>query len=93
MQPADDGIVIDVRVVPRSGRSGIAGWREDALLVRLNAAPVDGAANEELIAIVARAMHVPKRNVTITSGERSRTKRLRISGIDLGTALTCLPPR
>lgn len=56
--------------------------RDGALLVRLAAAPVDGAANAELIDLIARALHVPKRDITIVSGERSRKKRLRIAGMN-----------
>ena len=56
--------------------------RDGALLVRLAAAPVDGAANAELIDLIARALHVPKRDVTIVSGERSRNKRVRIAGMN-----------
>ena len=73
--------IIDVRVIPRAGKSGIAGMRGDALLVRLHAAPVDGAANAELIEILAEALGVPKRAVSIASGERSRQKRVRIEGV------------
>ena len=81
---------IDVRVIPRAGRSGFAGLRDGALLVRLAAAPVDGAANDELIKLVARALGVPKRDVTIVSGERSRSKRIRVANIDRATALAIL---
>jgi hypothetical protein len=77
----DDGVVIEVRVIPRAGRSGLAGTRDDAVLVRLGAAPVDGAANAELVAVLARAFDVPKRQVAILSGERSRQKRVRLSGV------------
>ena len=73
--------IIDVRVIPRAGKSGIAGMRGDALLVRLHAAPVDGAANAELIEVLAEALDVPKRAVSIASGERSRQKRVRIEGV------------
>jgi uncharacterized protein (TIGR00251 family) len=73
--------VIDVRVIPRAGKSGIAGRRGGALLVRLNAPPVDGAANAELIEVLADALGVPKRAVAIISGERSRQKRVRIEGV------------
>ena len=73
---------LEVRVIPRAGRSGFAGLRGGALLFRLAAAPVDGAANDELIALLARALRIPKRDITIVSGERSRTKRLRIAGVD-----------
>jgi uncharacterized protein (TIGR00251 family) len=81
---------IDVRVIPRAGRSGFGGLRDGALLVRLAAAPVDGAANDELIALIARALHIPKRDITIVSGERSRSKRLRVANIDQETALAVL---
>ncbi len=80
------GIVIAVRVVPRAGRSGIAGTRDGALLVRLNAAPVDGAANDELIELLAGALDVPKRAVSIVSGGRSRSKRVRVAGIAVDDA-------
>jgi uncharacterized protein len=72
---------IDVRVIPRAGKSGIAGMRGDALLVRLNAAPVDGAANDELIEVLSDALDVPRRAVSIVSGSRSRQKRVQIEGV------------
>ena len=74
-------------MIPRAGRSGFAGLRDGALLVRLAAAPVDGAANAELIALIAKTLRIPKRNVTIVSGERSRSKRVRIAGVDREQAL------
>jgi len=81
IKPTPDGILIDIRVVPRAGRSGIAGTRDGTLLVRLNAAPVDGAANAELVEVIADIMGVPKRAVTLVSGERSRRKRVRVAGV------------
>lgn len=75
------GIVLSVRVIPRAGRSGLAGTREDVALVRLGAAPVEGAANAELIEVLAAAFGVPRRQVTLLSGERSRQKRVRIAGV------------
>jgi uncharacterized protein (TIGR00251 family) len=87
-----DGVVIDVRVIPRAARPGLAGTRDGALLVRLNAPPVEGAANEELIAVLAKALGVPKRAVTIVAGERSRAKRVAVSGItrDVAVARTTI---
>ena len=73
--------MIDVRVIPRAGKSGIAGMRGDALLVRLNAPPVDGAANAELIEVLADVLEIPKRAVSIVAGERSRQKRVRLDGV------------
>lgn len=76
------GAIVRVRVIPRAGRSAFAGTRDGALLVRLKAAPVEGAANEELIAFVAKALGVARRDVTIVAGAQSRQKRLRIDGVD-----------
>ena len=73
--------IVNIRVIPRAGKSGIAGMRGDAWLVRLNAPPVDGAANSELIEVLADALGVPKRSVSIVSGERSRQKRVKIEGL------------
>lgn len=78
---SSDGVYIDIRVIPRAGKAGIAGTRNGALLVRLNAPPVDGAANAELIDVLSDALGVPRRNITLVSGERSRGKRIRVVGM------------
>jgi uncharacterized protein (TIGR00251 family) len=85
-----DGIVISVRVIPRAGRSGIAGTRDNALLVRLAAPPVEGAANAELIEVLAEVLDVPKRSVTIVSGTSSRQKRVHVAGISTACAASRL---
>jgi uncharacterized protein (TIGR00251 family) len=72
----DAGVSVTTRVTPRAGRTGIAGVRDDVLLVKLAAAPVDGAANDALIALLSATLHIPKRDITIAAGERSRTKRV-----------------
>jgi hypothetical protein len=76
-----DSIQFAVRVVPRAGRTGVAGVRQGALLVRLAAPPVEGAANEALLAYLAELTDRPKRDVAIVSGQKSRNKRVRISGV------------
>jgi uncharacterized protein (TIGR00251 family) len=81
MTDVPGGVVIAVRVIPRAGRSGLAGTRDDALLVRLAAAPVDGAANAQLIEVLAAAFAVPRRQVTLVAGDRARQKRLRFDGL------------
>jgi len=77
-------------VIPRASKPGVAGTRDGALLVRLQSPPVDGAANAELIAIISRAFDVPKRAVSIVSGEHAKQKRLAIDGIDRPRALAVL---
>ena len=86
VRAAEGGVVIEVRVIPRAGRAGIAGTRDGALLVRLNAPPVEGAANTELIETLAKALAVPRRAITIVAGERSRQKRVRVEGVAEGQA-------
>ena len=81
---------LEIKVIPRAGRSGFAGLRDGALLVKLAAAPVDGAANDELIALIAKTLHIPKRDITIVAGERSRSKRVRVAGLDREQALSLL---
>jgi uncharacterized protein (TIGR00251 family) len=75
------GLTFAVRVTPRAGRTSIAGVRGHALAIRLAAAPVDGAANEALIAFLAATFDRPRRDVTIVSGQTSRDKRVAIAGL------------
>jgi hypothetical protein len=74
-------VTFAVRVIPRAGRTAIAGVRGNALLVRLAAPPVDGAANDALIALIARQFDRPKRDVAIVAGPSSRDKRVAIAGL------------
>ncbi len=86
------GVEIRIKVIPRAGRTAVAGTREGALLVRLAAAPVDGAANDALIALLAETFDVPKRSVSLVSGERSKTKRVRVAGLNAAQAAEKLGP-
>ena len=76
-------LTFDVRVVPRASQSEVAGEHGGALRVRVAAPPVDGAANEELVRTIARALGVPARSVEIVSGHSSRNKRLRVRGANV----------
>ena|SRR6188768_1572429 len=75
-----DGVSLDVKVIPRAGVTKVAGIREGRLLVRLAAAPVDGAANDALVAFLSEILKLPGRNIRVESGARSRIKRVRIAG-------------
>jgi uncharacterized protein (TIGR00251 family) len=81
---------LDIRVIPRAGRSGVAGLRDGAVLMRLAAPPVDGAANDELISVLSKALDVPRRDIVIVSGERSRLKRVRVAGMDRARVVAIL---
>lgn len=77
-----DGVRFDVRVQPRASRSEIVGEYGDALRVRVSAPPVDGAANEALVDLLAKELGVARRDVRIVSGASSRSKTVEIVGAD-----------
>ena len=72
-------ITLTVRVVPRASRSEIAGYHDGALRIRVAAAPVEGAANRELIRFLSKSFRVPQSAVTITSGSNSKNKITQIA--------------
>jgi uncharacterized protein len=74
-------LLFTVRVVPRASQSRVAGEHDGALRVRVAAPPVDGAANEELVRTLARALDVPVRDVEITSGYASKLKQVRVANL------------
>ncbi len=76
-----NGVRFSVHVQPRAARSGIAGMHGSAVKVRLQAPPVDGAANEALIALLAESLGVPRREVLILAGATSRLKRVEVRGL------------
>jgi uncharacterized protein len=82
--------VLDVRVIPRSPRTRVDGLRGNAILVRLAAPPVDGAANDALLRYLAQSLGVPRRAVRLVSGGKSRDKKIAIAGVDRSTVLATL---
>jgi uncharacterized protein (TIGR00251 family) len=69
---------LDVRVIPRSPRNAIETPRGGRLIVRVTAPPVDDAANEAVVNVIAEAYRVPRSRVRIVSGGRSRNKTVEI---------------
>lgn len=76
-----DSLILTVRVVPRASKSEIVGNHDGALKVRIAAPPVDGAANAELIKILAGTFGVSKNQIEILSGQTSKTKQVKINGV------------
>ena len=72
---------IAIRTIPRAGRSAIDGVHNGALRVRVAAAPVDGAANDEAISVLSDAFDVPRSSIEIVKGNHSRNKVVAIRGI------------
>ena len=75
--------ILAIRVTPRSAKPGIGGWRAGAegrgeLEVRVAAAPTDGAANDAVVKLLAKALGISRSEVSIISGHGSRHKRLAV---------------
>lgn len=80
---ADGSIVLAVHAQPGARRTEVAGLHGDALKIRVAAPALEDRANEALIAFLAERFQVPKRNVTLLSGGKSREKRFAITGTTL----------
>lgn len=80
-QQRADGTLVTLRVKPRSSRNQLEGISEETLVVRLTAAPVDNAANEMLVKLIAEWLGVSKSNIQIVSGEHNRLKTVLIKGL------------
>ena len=78
----DGAVQFPVRVQPRSSRLGIVGLYGTSLKICVHAPPVDGAANAEIIAVLAKALKIPRRDIRIVSGEASRNKVVEVRGIN-----------
>lgn len=77
---------LQVAVRPRSSRSAVLGVREGALSVALRAAPAEGAANDELRALLARCLEVRRGDVSIVLGASSRGKVVEVNGLSIEEA-------
>ena len=86
------GVDLALHVTPRAGRNAIEGVdAEGRLRLRVSAAPVDGAANEAVVALLATELGVRRRAVTLTGGASSRYKRCHIEGLDPASLLSRWP--
>lgn len=70
-----------MRVVPRASKSEIVGELDGVLKIRIASPPVDGAANAELIKLLAKTLNIPKSSVEIISGQTSKTKQVKIANL------------
>ncbi len=78
-------VILTVRLTPKGGRDSIDGIElladgRSVLKVRVRAAPSEGAANDALLRLIAKAAGVPPRDVTLAAGATARVKRLAIAG-------------
>jgi uncharacterized protein (TIGR00251 family) len=71
-------VVFTVRVTPRASANAVSGERDGVLLVRVTAPPVDGKANDAVVALLAKTLGTPRSAVKVVRGASSRTKRVSV---------------
>lgn len=81
LRPCPEGTLIDVHVQPKARLQRIVGLHGNRLKVALGQPPEDGKANQELIALLAEVLQVPKSSIELLRGATSRQKTLRILGV------------
>jgi uncharacterized protein (TIGR00251 family) len=87
-----DGCTVSVRVHPGARKNGVSGVHAGAVKVSLTTPPVDGRANEALIAFVGEMLRVPRGRVNLVSGLTSRSKVLRVTGKSAAEVRAALLP-
>lgn len=86
LRVTDAGLTLRVRVQPRASKDALSGEREGALVVRLTAPPVEGAANEALARFLGKTLGVAPSAVRVVSGATGRNKIVSVAGLDATTA-------
>jgi hypothetical protein len=87
-----DGCTLSVRLHPGARKNRVTGVHADALKIALTAPPVDGKANEALIAFIADALRLPRARIMLVSGLTSRAKTVRITGKSAAEVAAALFP-
>jgi hypothetical protein len=87
-----DGCTLSVRLHPGARKNGVTGVHADAVKIALTAPPVDGKANEALIAFLAETLHLPQARVRLVAGAASRAKIVRITGKSAAEVAAALSP-
>jgi len=77
------GVRLDLRVMPRASRDEVGGLRDGRLVVRVTAPPVDRAANDAVVALLARTLDVPRRAIRVVIGETARSKTVEIASVTI----------
>jgi hypothetical protein len=93
VRDAEGGATLRVRVSPRASRDALAGERQGALVVRITAPPVEGAANSAVVRLLARVLEVPASAIVVRHGASGRDKLLHVAGVDAARVRSRLETR
>ena len=80
---APPDLILRLHVHPGAGRTAVVGRHGDALKVKVGAPPADGRANAAVVGLVAETLGIPLSQVELAGGEASRSKRVRVKGVDI----------
>jgi len=81
LRETPEGVVLTLKVIPRSSVNAVAGLQADALKIKVTAPPVDSAANAEVVRFLAEVLEVPRGAVQLLRGATSRHKQVRVTGL------------
>jgi hypothetical protein len=84
--------ILQLHVTPRGSKNEVTGWRGDVLCVKITAPPVEGAANQAVVKFAADLLGIRKSQVELVSGEKSREKTLKITGLTVEEARARIGP-
>lgn len=90
LRVSGDDVVLSLHIQPGAKKTEVAGLHGEALKIRLHAPPVDGKANDALIAFLAERLGVPKARVVLETGQTSRSKRVRVVGLSAEVVVATL---
>jgi uncharacterized protein (TIGR00251 family) len=76
-----DSVILTIKATPRAKRTEVSGFDPDWMRLRIQAPPVDGKANEAIIAFFSEQFHIHRRAVEICTGDTSRLKRIKLHGV------------
>lgn len=72
---------IEAKIVPKSSRNEIISLEGGTIKIKVTAAPVDGMANRAVIELISKGLKIPKKDIEIISGDKSKNKRIRVHGV------------
>ncbi len=92
MRAAADGVVLSIKIQPRASANEIGEPLGDELRVRVTAPPVDAAANDALVRLLAEQLDCPRNRVELVRGQTSRHKQVKLYGLAAKAVLQKLRP-
>ena len=93
LRPQPDGLLLSIKLQPRASMNEIGEPLGNELRIKVTAPPVDAAANEALLRLLADTLGCPRGRVELVRGHTSRHKVVKLHGLDIDSVLTRLHPK